>query len=212
MKLYKVLTLGLLLSSSILSANTTMCFKENHKQMSTIESTKLSGGECKNLFSLNDMKNKGWSVDDIKISMNNGLYNFIYILKSVNKEKKQVPELNGNVDIVQLEKNIMKKLEEKQIKVKKEKIAKMIIVDKEKGKKLFESKCLACHGINGEKKMNYRSKILSQMSLEDIQFSIAQYTNDSKYGNGQQILMRPYAQNSSSSEIKLIYAYLKNIN
>jgi hypothetical protein len=63
-----ILSSILLLSSTSLLADTTMCFKENHKSMTTIESTPLDGGVCNGKFSVNDMKAKGWNVDDIKIS------------------------------------------------------------------------------------------------------------------------------------------------
>ena len=36
-----------------------MCFKENHKSMSTIENTPLDGGICAGKYTVNDMKTKG---------------------------------------------------------------------------------------------------------------------------------------------------------
>ena len=57
-----------------------MCFKEN-ASMTTIESTPLNGGACNGKYTVNDMKAKGWSVDDIKISQTANGMNFIYILK-----------------------------------------------------------------------------------------------------------------------------------
>ena len=54
----KFLSSILLLSSASLFADTTMCFKENHKSMTTIESTPLDGGICAGKFSVNDMKAK----------------------------------------------------------------------------------------------------------------------------------------------------------
>ena len=35
--------------------------------MATIESIALDGGECAGKYSINDMKAKGWSVDDIEL-------------------------------------------------------------------------------------------------------------------------------------------------
>ena len=76
-----ILSSILLLSSTSIFAETTMCFKEN-ASMSTIENTPLDGGVCNGKLSVNDMKAKGWSVDDIKISQSQTGMNFIYILKN----------------------------------------------------------------------------------------------------------------------------------
>ena len=63
-----ILSTILLLGSTSLLADTTMCFKENHQSMATIENTPLDGGICAGKNTVNQMKAKGWSVDDIKIS------------------------------------------------------------------------------------------------------------------------------------------------
>jgi hypothetical protein len=76
MKLLTSITLGLITTTSLF-AQTTMCFKENHNSMATIENTKLDGGECKSTYSIKDMKVKGWNVDDIKITTKEEKYNFI---------------------------------------------------------------------------------------------------------------------------------------
>ena len=41
-----ILSSILLLSASSIFADTTMCFKENHQSMSTIENTPIDGGLC----------------------------------------------------------------------------------------------------------------------------------------------------------------------
>ena len=60
-----ILSTILLLSSTSLLAETTMCFKEN-ASMTTIESTPLNGGACNGKYTVNDMKAKGWSVEILK--------------------------------------------------------------------------------------------------------------------------------------------------
>ena len=80
MKLLTSITLGLITSASLF-AQTTMCFKENHTSMATIESTILDGGLCSSTKTVQDMKNEGWNVDDIKIEKSSKGNNYIYIFK-----------------------------------------------------------------------------------------------------------------------------------
>ena len=106
-----ILSTILLLGSTSLLADTTMCFKENHKSMSTIENTPLDGGICAGKYTVNDMKTKGWSVDDIKISQTANGMNFIYILKNGSTVAVQSSQFSGNQ--AQMEANILAKLEAK---------------------------------------------------------------------------------------------------
>jgi len=67
--------------ATIMMADTTMCFKKDWVDPSTIESTALDGGKCMGNKSLQDMKANGWIVEDIKISSGNSGMNFMYVLK-----------------------------------------------------------------------------------------------------------------------------------
>ena len=51
---------------SFLLADTTMCFKENHPSMATIETVPLNGGACGGKYSINDMKKKGYLLMILK--------------------------------------------------------------------------------------------------------------------------------------------------
>ena len=53
-----ILSTILLFGTTSIFAQTTMCFKENHSSMSTIETTALNGGACDGKYSVNDMKKK----------------------------------------------------------------------------------------------------------------------------------------------------------
>jgi hypothetical protein len=78
------LLLGTFIASALFSsaqAQSTMCYKENWSTPSTIESTPLSGGECKDKKSLQDMKKEGWVVEDIKLGIGQSGMNYTYILK-----------------------------------------------------------------------------------------------------------------------------------
>jgi len=62
-------------------AQTTMCFKKDWQDPSTIEATAMSGGKCAGVNSIEQMKKNGWSIDDIKISSGKNGLDFMYILK-----------------------------------------------------------------------------------------------------------------------------------
>lgn len=141
----KTILYSILLFTTTTFADTTMCFKENHKSLATIENTPLDGGECAGKHSLNDMKKAGWSVADIKISDSN----FIYILKKETPNDKK----NNNTTISQkeLDANISASIlanSQKQEAIKKEQEEKERI---ESAKELYISKCQSCHGEKGEK-------------------------------------------------------------
>lgn len=211
MKLLSSITLTLL-ASTLTYAQTTMCFKENHNSMSTIESTKLDGGECKNTHTINEMKEKGWKVDDIKITTTNqGKYNFIYILKK-GSTNTNFSATNSNISEEQLEKNILKRLEKKKEKEKKEKEIEKKLKDKIAGKEIYINKCQSCHGEKGEKSAYNASKPLKDMNLEDMSYSIDRYTLDASYGNGYQTVMRSIAANITKNDLEKIYNYLESLN
>ncbi|MCG3718456.1 hypothetical protein L5F50_04635, partial [Aliarcobacter butzleri] len=106
-----ILSSILLLGTTSILADTTMCFKENHSSMSTIENIPLNGGACAGKFSVNDMKKQGWAVDDIKISQTPTGMNFIYILKTPTAQQFGTTQFVGNQ--AQMEANILAKLEQK---------------------------------------------------------------------------------------------------
>ena len=81
----KILNKLLLLSatcllSSNLFAQDTVCFKNNIEKPSTAEAIALDGGACEGKFSLNEMKENGWDVLDIKILPSKNKFNYTYYL------------------------------------------------------------------------------------------------------------------------------------
>lgn len=202
MKILKSLSL-ILITSSLSHAQSTMCFKENHKSMSTIENTKLSGGECKDLYSLSEMKKAGWEVKDIKVTPKNDTYSFIYIL---NKKENNSLDKNLKDEIIQELKN-----EEKEKELIKEK--NLAIKSYDDGMKIYKNNCASCHGVKGEKKVFGSDIALKDMTLDDIKYAIRSYTIDDKdYGYGSQYIMKGYASSTTTNEIKDIYNYLQNLN
>lgn len=78
-----------------LTAATTTCYKKDWPLPSTIELTKLEGGECAGKNSFRNMQQKGWYIKDIIIKPNKNGLDYEYILVNSNpveKEQKAVQE------------------------------------------------------------------------------------------------------------------------
>ena len=202
MKLLTSITLGLITSTSLF-AQTTMCFKENHISMATIESTTLDGGLCSSSKTVQDMKNEGWSVDDIKIEKSSNGNNYIYIFK---KEEATLSSL----DEEKLEQRIMQRLETRK---EEEKAAKIVAI-KEKmsksGKELYIKTCQTCHGEKADLKPYNTSRALVDLSLQDMQLAIRDYMID-EYDRGYAMIMKPYANMLNNQKIKEVYSYIKSL-
>jgi cytochrome c553 len=190
-----------LLSTSALLAQTTMCFKENHNSMATIESTPLDGGLCSSAKSLNDMKKEGWSVDDIKIEPSTNGKNYIYILK---KETQTL----STMDEEKLEQRIMQRLEKRKVQEQAKKKKEALVKMSRSGKELYISKCQQCHGEKAEKRAYGTSRPLVELSLEDMQLSIRDY-KIGDYDRGKAFLMKPYANILIDRDVKNVYSYIR---
>jgi len=164
-------------TASILSASATMCYKKEHLDPSTIETIALSGGECNNELSVNDMKKNGYQVDSMKIQNGVNGFNYIYVFQKETVQKQilaAVPLSNGLSDAeltVRIE-NIQKKKIEK---IEKEEA----ISSLENGKKIYETTCKRCHG-DGTISAYNLSKPLKELSLEDMEIAMRDYSNGSK--------------------------------
>ena len=208
MKLIAPLTITLFATTALFS-QTTMCFKENHNSMSTIEATKLDGGECKSTFTINDMKSKGWSVDDIKITTKESKYNFIYILKKgTDSSTLMVP--NANLNEKQLEEKILNRLEAKKVQEEKELKIEEKLKSKIAGKEMYMNKCQSCHGEKGEKTPYNTSRPLKDLSLEEMESAITKYAVEDDV-TGYEIIMKPYASMLNDKKIKEVYEYIQTL-
>lgn len=96
--LNKITIIGssLLLSATLASAETTVCYKDKWNTPSTIETTKLDGGLCEGKFSVKDMEEKGWRVLDIKIESNQNSLSYKYLLTSNKLTKKEIKKVDTN--------------------------------------------------------------------------------------------------------------------
>ena len=96
--LNKITIIGssLLLSATLASAETTVCYKNKWNTPSTIETTKLDGGLCEGKFSVKDMEEKGWRVLDIKIDSNQNSLSYKYLLTNDKLTKKEIKKVDTN--------------------------------------------------------------------------------------------------------------------
>ncbi|AXK49589.1 c-type cytochrome [Aliarcobacter trophiarum] len=179
----KIIVACALLSGTYLLADTTMCFKENHPSMSTIESVPLEGGACGGKFSINDMKKKGWLVDDIKINGSS----YIYILKTQDHGKAIAGVAPSGISQEQMEANIIAKLEAKQEAEEEALIIKENQAMLSEARDLYTTQCQSCHGEKGDKtKGDSKLKNLSQKDMEqalkDYELGISEEKRSSIYG------------------------------
>lgn len=200
----KLLLILPIISIQTIFAQTTMCFKENHNSLSTIENIKLEGGECDGKYTLKEMKERNWLISDIKITPKDSSYNFIYILKKpeIKQSQASVNELKNSV-IEEIKNENKMKIN----KSKNEELNKDIL----EGKRIYQ-KCASCHGQKGEIEAYDTSEALNTLSEDDMKFAINRYTFSNDYGNGNEMIMKQYASNVNSQDIKKIYRYLKSIN
>ncbi len=202
MKLLTAITFSIL-TTIALQAKTTMCFKENHKSMATIESIPLDGGLCSSIKSIQDMKKDGWIIDDIKIENKNIGKNYIYILK---KDEKNLSLIDEN----KLEQKILAKLEKR----KKEEIENqkrdITIRMSKNGKELYKKQCQSCHGIKADLLTYNTSRALVSLNYNDMKLAIRDYSLGD-YNRGRAFIMRPYAIMLSSKDIKNVYSYIQSL-
>lgn len=205
-----ILSSMLLLGTTSIIADTTMCFKENHTSMSTIENTALNGGACNGKYSINDMKKKGWIVDDIKISQSATGMNFIYILKTATSSVQPViaPNVSGNQ--ADMEARIIAKLEQKKIAEEKAKVEEELKEAEIDAQNIYVNKCLSCHGTKGETSKS-GSRALKDLSVEQMEESIKDY----KLGRVDRMSATTTApihtNNLDTRTIKGIHTYLNNL-
>ena len=193
-KLLTIFTLGLLGFTSAL-AETTMCFKENHSDFSTIEKVKLDGGLCASAKSVMDMKKEGWSVDDIKISGSNYIYIF----------KKQTT-LN-TVNLAEIERKVLEKLEVRKKEEREAAKREMRMQKSLSGQKIYKSKCANCHGEKGEEPYG-TSRAINKLNLDDFLITIRDY-GLGEYDRGQAFVMTPYS--IPQNDAKNVYIYLQSL-
>lgn len=74
----KIIILSLFFISSLM-AQKTLCYKKNVSESSVNENIQLNGKDCQGNLTIKDMRELGWSLNDIKIANNGDAYNHLYI-------------------------------------------------------------------------------------------------------------------------------------
>jgi len=189
--------------ASLLSASTTMCYKKDHLDPSTIENIPLDGGKCAGKLSVNQMKKNGYILDSMKLQNGTDGLNYIYIFEKKTAKIEQ-SNINSLTD-AQLTARIEKIQKTKEL----QKVAEIEASAFDDGKNIYESTCKRCHG-DGTVSAYNTAKPLKELSLEDMQTSIRDYTNGTK-DNGMAMLMMPYANMITKKEVAGIFEYLKTI-
>lgn len=185
-------------------SNTTLCFKNGYNDFATIEEQKFFGGECKGKNSINDMKSKGWKIEDIKVVQKDELFNFVYILRESKSKIKpnsidSINSKNTKIDYKKVAKIIEKKEEDEKI-----------VLQLEEGKRLYTKNCQECHGVYGE--IEYQtSRAISKLSLEESLEIMRAYSWD-EYDRGFAFIMKAYADLTTPDRMKSIHKYLQSIN
>ena len=201
-KTLKFLLLSLL-STNILYAQQTLCYKENLSSISEIEYVNLDGGICKGEKNLQDMKNESWIIDDVKINPINGKYSFTYVFKKYNQQ---------NVSSDNIDEKINKILAQRKVKAKQERKEKIRLAKLQRitdGKTLYENKCSSCHGIKAERRPRFSRKL---STLHE--FSYFQKMKEYSVGSVESPIayqMEPIAQFLKDKELTNIYLYLRTL-
>ena len=201
-------SLYLMCTASLLSAATTMCYKKDHLDPSTIENIALDGGKCGGKLSVQDMQKEGYEIDSMKLQDGQNGFNYIYVFTN----NTQVQSINTNVATsgvtltdAELTARIEKIQDTKKAKVEKEEKISSI----EEATKLYNTSCKRCHG-DGSIRAYNTAEPLNSLSLEEMQLSMRDYANGTK-DNGMAILMRPFANTLTKKDVEGVYHYLKTI-
>jgi len=191
-------------TATLLSASTTMCYKKDHIDPSTIDTVVLDGGECNGKLSVKDMKKKGYIVDSMKLQNGTNGLNYIYIFKKEFQNKKEVVT-KSTISDAQLTAQLEKIAKAKELKKEKE----AVVSSFEDGKKSYNRLCRSCHG-DGTISAYNTARPLKELSLDDMKEAIRDYTNGTK-DNGMAIIMAPNASLVTQKDIENIYKYLKTL-
>jgi len=204
------IALSTTLCAVLVTASTTMCFKKDHMDPSDIESIPLDGGECKGMFSVKDMKNQGYNVDDIKITVSKGGMNYMYVFS---KQKVIIGNVNTKAPAgtqvltkEQLKSYLNELKEEEKIEEKRKKELGDIAL----GKEIYVSQCASCHGEKAEKRAYGVSRALNTLEFEEIEEAINEYDLDIRKGK-YAFLMQPYAANLTKNKLRGIVEYIRTL-
>jgi len=198
-------TLLLASSMALLSASTTMCFKKEHIDPSTIETIALDGGKCGGKLTVQDMQRAGYQVGDIKISSGKSGLNYIYIFKK--GEPRATVTEDGK--LILSKEDLRAKMEELREEDKAKEEKKQQVTDIAHGKEIYESVCRKCHG-DGTIEAYGAARPLRSLSQEDMEVAFRDYSVGNK-NNGMAGIMKPYVDFYTQKDIRAIAAYIQTL-
>jgi len=175
----------ILLLTTSLFADVTMCYKENFTTPSKIETVTLDGGECNGKYSVTDMKKNGWSIKDISTSKGDNGLNYSYVFSKDSSVVAPAVVQAISSESLKQQMAVLDKERIAQEKINKETDA---IAN---GKRVYESQCARCHGIHGEL-APYTSKKLVGMDSDEFDDSMRAYGVNQKNSSAA-IIMGPYS-------------------
>jgi len=198
-------SLYMICTASILSASATMCYKKEHLDPSTIETVALSGGECNDRLSVNDMKKDGYQVDSMKIQNGVNGFNYIYVFQKENNRIGSVSQSSVSLTKEDLKVQLIELQKEQKIeKEKEEKISSI-----QNGKKVYDSTCKKCHG-NGKIVAYNRARPLVELTENEFGLALGEFRLGERKSSVS-LLMTPYANLLGHKDEKDIYNYIQTL-
>ena len=125
------------------------------------------------------------------------------------KEKKvyENEKVTSKIDEIKTEVLVQKEIVKKEIETMNQEINMKIETIKKSSMPTAFASCVACHGKTGEKKALNKSKILADMSKQEIIAALNGYINNT-YGGSMKAIMTSQAKNLSKEDIEDIAAYI----
>lgn len=199
-------SLYLACTASLLAASTTMCYKKEHLDPSTIETIALDGGVCAGEKSVGDMKKNGYIIESLKLQNETSGTTYLYVFK---KETENISKTAAVVTSSITDEQLTARLEAIEEKKEIKKVEEETVSSLENGENIYNSTCKSCHG-DGTIRAYSTARPLLDLSLEDMEISMRDYANGSK-DNGMGMLMTPYVNLVTKDDIKGIYTYLQTL-
>jgi cytochrome c553 len=195
----------LLLASSValLNATTTMCFKKEHIDPSTIDTVALEGGECQGKLSSEGMQRQGYVVSDIKISSGETGLNYIYIFK----KDEPLATVTTDGKMILTKEDLKAKFLELQDEQKEEAKEKERVANLGLGKDIYENVCRRCHGDGTTRAYGVATPLVELDETQIIQ-AFREYSFSQK-DNGMAMIMKPYVSQYNETDLKAISAYIR---
>ncbi len=143
------------------------------------------------------------SMDVVKETTNDS----VKVVKDTTKEVVESVQETTQKVVQKVQKEAQPVVEEVQKKVEAVVVPSTASVD---GEKLYKSTCLACHGMNAEKKALTKSQVIQGWASTKIEDALHGYKNKT-YGGAMKTIMEGKAKDLSDDEIKALAGYISKL-